>query len=365
MAHLPETEEWDVGVYQIETSDPVLGGPDGVTNRPIKALANRSAWLKAKMASVRGDLSAHVNAADPHTQYAPKVDPIFTGTPRVPTADAGTRTEQAASTAFVHTVVAALVNSAPAALDTLSELAAALGNDASFAATIANALAGKADKSSLGSYPRVHSISALPGQNVGPIVVAECSEVWVWVTSQYFTGYRSPLCGRPVDGHTVAPLASEVDAVGGTLSKSAYARLWGYAQENGLVVSQDIWAANLGAHYFVSVDASYFRAPDLRNMFRRYTGTDADTANARAMGSRQRDAIRNMTGSAGALYRAGETIASGVLTVGSWGNTPAKVGTQGADPGDNGTVAFDASKQVPTSTENRPVNTAYHPRIHA
>jgi len=83
------------------------------------------------------------------------------------------------------------------------------------------------------------------------------------------------------------------------------------------------------------------------------------------MGSRQRDAIRNMTGSAGALYRPGEIVASGVLSVGVWGSSPAKLGTQGADPGDNGTVAFDASRQVPTSTENRPINAAYHPRIHA
>ena len=75
--------------------------------------------------------------------------------------------------------------------------------------------------------PRVCSIGALPTQDIGPIIVAECSEVWTWVSTQYYTGYRSPLCGRPVDGHTVTPLASEVDAVGGELSKTDYARLWG------------------------------------------------------------------------------------------------------------------------------------------
>ena len=89
-----------------------------------------------------------------------------------------------------------------------------------------------------------------------------------------------PLCGRPVDGHTVTPLASEVDAVGGELSKTDYARLWGYARENNLVVSDAVWTANRGAHYFADVSGTTFRVPDLRNMFRRYTGTDADTANA-------------------------------------------------------------------------------------
>uniref|UniRef100_UPI0020CE9CA7 phage tail protein n=1 Tax=Achromobacter denitrificans TaxID=32002 RepID=UPI0020CE9CA7 len=128
--------------------------------------------------------------------------------------------------------------------------------------------------------PLVYSISALPDEDVGPVVVQECGEVWIWSESVYFTGYRSPLCGRPMDGHTLAPLASEVDAVGGILPKLAYARLWGYAQENGLVVSQATWTANIGAHYFVDVDANTFRVPDLRNMFRRFTGTDADTANA-------------------------------------------------------------------------------------
>ncbi|WP_233564487.1 phage tail protein, partial [Achromobacter sp. K91] len=140
---------------------------------------------------------------------------------------------------------------------------------------------------SVASRPLVYSINQLPNQNVGPVVVAECAAVWIWSASGFFTGYRSPLCGRPVDGHTAIPLVSEVDAVGGVLSKTAYARLWGYARENNLVVSQATWSANVGAHYFVDVDANTFRVPDLRNMFRRFTGTDADTANARALGSLQ------------------------------------------------------------------------------
>ena len=72
--------------------------------------------------------------------------PALTGTPTAPTAAAGTNTTQIATTAFVTAAVASLVNSAPAALDTLKELAAALGNDANFATTMNNALAGKAAK---------------------------------------------------------------------------------------------------------------------------------------------------------------------------------------------------------------------------
>ncbi len=70
--------------------------------------------------------------------------PAFTGTPTVPTPPTGNNTTQAASTAFVQATVAALIASAPGALDTLNELAAALGNDPNFAATMTNALALKA-----------------------------------------------------------------------------------------------------------------------------------------------------------------------------------------------------------------------------
>nr|DAM95244.1 MAG TPA: Baseplate wedge protein [Caudoviricetes sp.] len=72
--------------------------------------------------------------------------PALTGTPIAPTAGRGTNNDQIATTAFVAQAIAALVNSAPGALDTLQELAAALGNDANFAATVTNALAGKLGK---------------------------------------------------------------------------------------------------------------------------------------------------------------------------------------------------------------------------
>ena len=70
--------------------------------------------------------------------------PAFTGTPTAPTATAATNTTQLATTEFVRTEVANLVASAPAALDTLDELAAALGDDANFATTTATAIGLKA-----------------------------------------------------------------------------------------------------------------------------------------------------------------------------------------------------------------------------
>jgi hypothetical protein len=64
------------------------------------------------------------------------VSPTFTGVPLAPTAGSGTNTTQLATTAFVRNEISSLVSSAPAALDTLQELAAAINSDASFATTV-------------------------------------------------------------------------------------------------------------------------------------------------------------------------------------------------------------------------------------
>lgn len=74
---------------------------------------------------------------------APKASPALTGTPTAPTAAANTNTTQIATTAYVQTEIGDLIGGAPGALDTLNELAAAIGDDASYAGTITTALAGK------------------------------------------------------------------------------------------------------------------------------------------------------------------------------------------------------------------------------
>lgn len=88
MANLTETSAFDEGVYQLELTDPVIGGPNGISNQPLKNLANRTRYLKDTLD--------------------------------------------------------ALVAGAPEGLNTFAELAAALGNDPTFTTTLANALALKA-----------------------------------------------------------------------------------------------------------------------------------------------------------------------------------------------------------------------------
>lgn len=113
----------------------------------VAALVNSSPAALDTLAELAAALGNDANFATTITNAlalkAPLASPALTGVPTAPTAAAGTNTTQLATTAFVGTAVANLVNSSPAALDTLNELAAALGNDANFAATVTTALAGK------------------------------------------------------------------------------------------------------------------------------------------------------------------------------------------------------------------------------
>ncbi|MCX2041928.1 phage tail protein [Escherichia coli] len=89
-------------------------------------------------------MAKHLAAPDPHSQYAPKESPTLTGTPKAPTPAEGNNTTQIATTAFVQAALMALINGAPATLDTMKEIAAAINNDPKFSTTINNALALKA-----------------------------------------------------------------------------------------------------------------------------------------------------------------------------------------------------------------------------
>ncbi|HCG3794989.1 TPA: phage tail protein [Salmonella enterica subsp. enterica serovar Typhi str. AG3] len=107
-------------------------------------------------------MAKHLAAPDPHSQYAQKDSPTLTGIPKVPTPAAGNSTKQIANTEFVASSIAAMVDSAPAALDTLNELAAALGNDPNFATTMINALAGK--------QPLDNTLTNLSGKDIAGLL---------------------------------------------------------------------------------------------------------------------------------------------------------------------------------------------------
>jgi phage-related tail fiber protein len=118
-----------------------IGGPGSYATKAYVTTAVAAVDVSSQLAS-------YLTTATASATYAPKASPAFTGTPTAPTATAGTNSTQIATTAFVSSAVSALVASAPAALDTLNELAAALGNDASFSTTISTTIGGKLAKAS-------------------------------------------------------------------------------------------------------------------------------------------------------------------------------------------------------------------------
>ncbi|EEZ5977691.1 phage tail protein [Escherichia coli] len=104
----------------------------------------------------------HIAAQDPHTQYAQKHNPTFTGEPKAPTPPAGNNTTRIATTGFVQAAITALINGAPATLDTLKEIAAAINNDPKFSTTINNALSGK--------QPLDETLTHLSGKDVAGLL---------------------------------------------------------------------------------------------------------------------------------------------------------------------------------------------------
>ncbi|EOU3949267.1 phage tail protein, partial [Pseudomonas aeruginosa] len=104
----------------------------------------------------------HIAAQDPHTQYAQKHNPTFTGEPKAPTPAAGNNTTRIATTEFVQAAITALINGAPATLDTLKEIAAAINNDPKFSTTINNALSGK--------QPLDETLTHLSGKDVAGLL---------------------------------------------------------------------------------------------------------------------------------------------------------------------------------------------------
>ena len=105
--------------------------------------ATELGYLDGVTSAVQTQLDSKLATSTAASTYAPIASPTFTGVPAAPTATAGTNTTQVATTAFVKTAVDNVINAAPGALDTLDELAAALGDDANFATTVTNSLATK------------------------------------------------------------------------------------------------------------------------------------------------------------------------------------------------------------------------------
>lgn len=190
MAGLILTPEWTEEIYQLETSDPVMGGPDGIDNRQAIQLGKRTEYLKQEV-----------------EKRALSQSPKFTGIPTAPTASVGTKNQQLATTQFVANAIAALVGSAPATLDTLAEIAAALGADANLKETLLAEIAKKATatefnalKNLLIGIPFPYPLAAVPDGCLAMNGQAFSKTVYPELAKKYPSGVLPDLRGEFIRG---------------------------------------------------------------------------------------------------------------------------------------------------------------------
>ncbi|MEG9490018.1 tail fiber protein [Mannheimia indoligenes] len=285
MANLVLTPEWVEGIYQLETSDPVMGGPDGVDNRQAIQLGKRTEFLKKEV-----------------EKRAPTNNPAFTGTPTAPTPEQSTNNQQIATTEFVKMAIAALVGSAPAALDTLAELAAALGNDS----------------------------------NLKQVLLTEIGKK---ATQADFTTLKNLLVGIPFPYPLSAVPLGCLAFNGQTFSKITYPEL---------------------AKKYPSG-----RLPDLRGEFIRGWDNGRGIDSGRGLLSVQGDAIRNITGKFKITDVYANDFLTGAYfdTSGQSSSISEKRHINSneflAEYPHAESIGFDASRVVPTANENRPRNIAF------
>lgn len=180
MANIVEANAWEAGIYQLEESDVVQGGANGIDNLQAKQLAARTNYLKTAVEGLGADkqpadalltaIAALVTSADkglvftgPDTVALFALSAYMRGVLGSADQTAARAALGAASQADINAAIAALVAASPATLDTLNEIATALGNDPNFATTMLNALALKAPLAS----PALTGNPTAPTQGAG------------------------------------------------------------------------------------------------------------------------------------------------------------------------------------------------------
>ncbi|EOP0147882.1 phage tail protein [Escherichia coli] len=257
----------------------------------------------------------HIAAQDPHTQYAQKHNPTFTGEPKAPTPAAGNNTTRIATTEFVQAAITSLINGAPATLDTLKEIAAAINNDPKFSTTINNALSGK--------QPLDETLTHLSGKDVAGLL------------AYLGLGEGSALpVGVPVPWPLETPPTGWLKCNGAAFSSEKY--------------------PNLAKAY------PTLKLPDLRGEFIRGWDDGRGIDSGRNLLSAQNDAIQNIVGSFGRTQLFRDVLSSGPFSqhgqVLSTGLKEAEI-IEGYGAYN---WTFDASRSVRTASETRSRNIAFN-----
>ena len=332
-------------------------------------------------------MAKHLAAPDPHSQYAPKASPTFTGTPKAPTPAAGNNTTQVATTAFVQAALTALINGAPATLDTLKEIAAAINNDPKFSTTINNALALKAPLSN----------PALTGTPTAPTAAQSVNNTQIATTAFVKSAIAGMVGSAPAALDTLNELAAALgndpnfattmlNALAGkqpldntltNLSGKDVAGLLAYlglGEGSALPVGVPVpWPSATPPTGWLKCNGAAFSAeeypelakvyptnklPDLRGEFIRGWDDGRGVDAGRQLLSSQGDAIRNIEGFAdGGIGMSFDAIRGAFYDAGTR-SARMPNNTTTIDKTDD--LGFDASRVVPTANENRPRNIAFN-----
>ncbi|CTR82507.1 phage tail protein [Escherichia coli] len=347
-------------------------------------------------------MAKHLAAPDPHSQYAPKESPTFTGTPKAPTPAAGNNTTQIATTEFVQAALTAIINGAPATLDTLKEIAVAINNDPKFSTTINNALALKAPLLS----------PALTGTPTAPTAAQSVNNTQIATTAFVKSAIAAMVGSAPAALDTLNELAAALgndpnfattmlNALAGkqpldntltNLSGKDVAGLLAYlglGEGSALPVGVPVpWPSATPPTGWLKCNGAAFSAeeypelakayptnklPDLRGEFIRGWDDGRGMDTGRAILSAQGDAIRNIYGEFKTVntenYSIWESVGSfkGAVvplnpsTNNSYFSLIRSMVTERTDGAVYPKViGLDASRIVPTANENRPRNIAFN-----
>lgn len=397
MANLNLTRQWAENIYQLETTDPVMGGPDGVDNRQAKELGARTNWLKDQVDGINRD----------RTGYAPKASPVFTGIPTAPTAALGTNNTQIATTAFVKTAIAALVGSAPAALDTLEELSNALSGDANLKATLLTEIGKKANASHTHTMAQITDFATnqLNTEDLDTIVktgiYGQGANRNATLARHYpEEGKAGMLITHKESGNSTHQIFTVFDT-GHQYSRGKdaqqrwlpWVRIDGIEKANatdfnalhdlfiGIPIPYPLSSVPTGC---LAMNGQRFdkarypklgqkypsgQLPDLRGEFVRGWDNGRNVDAQRVLLSAQGDAIRNITGGSDNILKSKTTANRGAFSGSEtdWRPTLTDHSTNlsSTNTGDSPVykemnIGFDASRVVPTANENRPRNIAFH-----
>lgn len=395
MANITEelnNPQWAEGIYQLETTDPVLGGPNGIANRQAKELAARTQYLKKKQEEYKPGAASTTDAGIVQLSSAIDSDSEeMAATPKAVKAAYNKATE-AVNVARAISIPTATTSRAGIVqlTDRVSNAAADAGKTPTTAA-VNSAINDVSDRIAQANTRIDNAVTLSSNQTITAAKTFH-SDIKVTASVAQAAADRYIRLGANVTGAYAVNSKSNkvlylrhdgnityddkrllnVDDLIGIIPSGAVMYFAGrtapagWLKANGAAVSRTTYAAlfaAIGTTYGAGDGRSTFNLPDLRAEFLRGWDDGRGIDSGRAFGAAQSDAIRNIKGSLEAAYGSYRyalyTKAEGAFAT-DWddGSNETFKGSSNNYANSKKRVVFDAGRSVPTADENRPRNIA-------